>query len=146
MRPPFLHSVTQTPRRLKSRIRVHLKCEWRCREDGVKIGRALARSKVCMRGIARPNCHMLTLSHLAASRGKIASMPAAGRPCCILRARDLESCVYFRPVTQAGAINFFKRSGFLFQIIQSVFIPPQPLYAAAGRSKTRACSRSTKRR
>ncbi len=38
---------------------------------------------------ARPNCHTLVLSHLAAEGGKAASMPAAVRPHCIMRARDL---------------------------------------------------------
>jgi hypothetical protein len=50
---------------------------------------AIARSRVCKPGAARSNCHMLMLSHLAAGRGKAASMPAAARPRCIIQARDL---------------------------------------------------------
>jgi hypothetical protein len=54
-----------------------------------KNGRALPRSRICMCGAARSNCHKLALSHLAADRGKAASMPAAARLYCIFHARYL---------------------------------------------------------
>jgi len=52
------------------------------------IGHELARSEICMRWAARPNCHTLMLSLGTSSNASTASMPAAARPYCILNARD----------------------------------------------------------
>jgi hypothetical protein len=51
--------------------------------NGVTIGSCVSCDKVCMQGVARSNCHALALSHLAAGRGKAASVPAAARPHCL---------------------------------------------------------------
>jgi len=49
----------------------------------------------CVRWATRPNCQPLTPSHLESDGGPTASMPSAGRPHCILPARNLETLTIF---------------------------------------------------
>ena len=66
---------------------------WRTRVPGARvlctIERTVVHTGVCMCGAARSNCHTLALSHLAACRGKSASMGARS----ILRVSSLHSVV-----------------------------------------------------
>ena len=65
------------------------------RGQGSKEQLAPSCSELCMRGAARPNCHMLKLSHLTTCRRKAASMPASMSPHCILSDRDSECWCLF---------------------------------------------------
>jgi hypothetical protein len=55
---------------------------------------AVIRSKVSMHKTARSNCHIFKLLHLERGRALTASMPAAARRHCILRARDLKMLAF----------------------------------------------------
>ena len=51
------------------------------------IGHGVLRGGIRVYKAARPNCHMLSLSHLDSGRVLTASMPATARPHCILDQR-----------------------------------------------------------
>ncbi len=73
------------------------------------IGHELARSEICMRGAARPNCHTLMLSLGTPSNASTASMPAAARPYCILNARNFGMLAIFPDRFCGGVEGPFKQ-------------------------------------
>ncbi len=66
------------------------------------IGTRVARGGFCKYRSARQNCHTLSLLHLESDRVPTTSMPAAGRPHCILRVRirPYDGTTSLRPISR----------------------------------------------